>query len=162
MVRKRLRWRLGTWVPMQFWILEMCPIPLKFCKDPLETPYIYIYWVCLLLFQWAKPDLSPGEQRQVRCTITCLILVIMCAWSIYKRIFQEIQDETLWLMKLISDAIAFTAAFVLMCIQCKVFGKLFKKWRNFNRIIYVHNITKKRSVTHQQQEVIAFCFLKYF
>lgn len=37
-------------------------------------------------------------------------------------------------------AIGFTGGLVFMYVQCKTYVKLFRRWKQFNRIIYINNV----------------------
>ena len=45
--------------------------------------------------------------------------------------------------KLIVVAIGFTGGLVFMYVQCKMYVQLCKRWRAFNRVIYVQNAPEK-------------------
>lgn len=75
--------------------------------------------------------------------ITCVV------WSLYvliERTTEEVQEGSLewpfW-TKLIVVAIGFTGGLVFMYVQCKMYVQLCKRWRAFNRVIYVQNAPEK-------------------
>ena len=37
-------------------------------------------------------------------------------------------------------AIGFTGGLVFMYVQCKTYVKLFRRWKQFNRVIYINDI----------------------
>lgn len=102
--------------------------------------------------------MSPVEQRKVLCSITFHVVAITCVvWSLYvliDRTAEEMRTGVLewpfW-TKLIVVAIGFTGGLVFMYVQCKMYVQLFKRWRAFNRIIYVQNAPEKCS---QQQQAV--------
>ncbi|CAL1266342.1 unnamed protein product [Larinioides sclopetarius] len=107
---------------------------------------------------WEKLEMSPVEQRKVLCSITFHVVAITCVvWSLYvliDRTAEEMRTGVLewpfW-TKLIVVAIGFTGGLVFMYVQCKMYVQLFKRWRAFNRIIYVQNAPEKCS---QQQQAV--------
>ncbi|XP_054707358.1 E3 ubiquitin-protein ligase MARCHF8-like isoform X2 [Uloborus diversus] len=106
--------------------------------------------------KWEKLEMSPVEQRKVLCSITFHVVAITCVvWSLYvliDRTAEEMRSGVLewpfW-TKLIVVAIGFTGGLVFMYVQCKMYVQLFRRWRAFNRIIYVQNAPEKG----QQQAV---------
>lgn len=42
--------------------------------------------------------------------------------------------------KLVVVAIGFTGGLVFMYVQCKTYVKLFQRWKQFNRVIYINDI----------------------
>ncbi|KFM79618.1 E3 ubiquitin-protein ligase MARCH8, partial [Stegodyphus mimosarum] len=100
--------------------------------------------------KWEKLEMSPVEQRKVLCSITFHVVAITCVvWSLYvliERTAEEMRSGVLewpfW-TKLIVVAIGFTGGLVFMYVQCKMYVQLFKRWRAFNRIIYVQNAPEK-------------------
>ncbi|XP_015923892.1 E3 ubiquitin-protein ligase MARCHF8 isoform X2 [Parasteatoda tepidariorum] len=100
--------------------------------------------------KWEKLEMSPVEQRKVLCSITFHVVAITCVvWSLYvliDRTAEEMRTGVLewpfW-TKLIVVAIGFTGGLVFMYVQCKMYVQLFKRWRAFNRIIYVQNAPEK-------------------
>lgn len=48
-------------------------------------------------------------------------------------------DWPFW-TKLVVVAIGFTGGLVFMYVQCKTYVKLFRRWKQFNRVIYINNI----------------------
>ncbi|GFY55786.1 e3 ubiquitin-protein ligase MARCHF8 [Trichonephila inaurata madagascariensis] len=108
--------------------------------------------------KWEKLEMSPVEQRKVLCSITFHVVAITCVvWSLYvliDRTAEEMRTGVLewpfW-TKLIVVAIGFTGGLVFMYVQCKMYVQLFKRWRAFNRIIYVQNAPEKCS---QQQQAV--------
>ncbi|GIY82553.1 e3 ubiquitin-protein ligase MARCHF8 [Caerostris darwini] len=107
--------------------------------------------------KWEKLEMSPVEQRKVLCSITFHVVAITCVvWSLYvliDRTAEEMRSGVLewpfW-TKLIVVAIGFTGGLVFMYVQCKMYVQLFKRWRAFNRIIYVQNAPEKCGSQPQQ------------
>lgn len=100
--------------------------------------------------KWEKLEMSPVEQRKVLCSITFHVVAITCVvWSLYVLIDRTAEEmrtgELGWPFwtKLIVVAIGFTGGLVFMYVQCKMYVQLFKRWRAFNRIIYVQNVPEK-------------------
>lgn len=100
--------------------------------------------------KWEKLDMSGMERRKIACSVTFHVIAITCVvWSLYvliERTTEEVQEGTLewpfW-TKLIVVAIGFTGGLVFMYVQCKMYVQLCKKWRAFNRVIYVQNAPEK-------------------
>ena len=111
----------------------------------------------MLHLQWEKLEMSPVEQRKVLCSITFHVVAITCVvWSLYvliERTAEEMRSGVLewpfW-TKLIVVAIGFTGGLVFMYVQCKMYVQLFRRWRAFNRIIYVQNAPEKGAMMQQQ------------
>ncbi len=80
------------------------------------------------------------------CSVTFHIIAITCViWSLYvliERTTEEIKAGILewpfW-TKLIVVAIGFTGGLVFMYVQCKMYVQLCRRWRAFNRVIYIQN-----------------------
>ncbi|XP_042215239.1 uncharacterized protein LOC121861508 isoform X2 [Homarus americanus] len=100
--------------------------------------------------RWEKLDMSGMERRKIACSVTFHVIAITCVvWSLYvliQRTTEEVQEGTLewpfW-TKLIVVAIGFTGGLVFMYVQCKMYVQLCKRWRAFNRVIYVQNAPEK-------------------
>lgn len=96
--------------------------------------------------KWDKLEMSSVEQRKVLCSITFHVVAITCVvWSLYvliDRTAEEMREGNLdwpfW-TKLIVVAIGFTGGLVFMYVQCKMYVQLFRRWRAFNRVIYVQD-----------------------
>lgn len=103
--------------------------------------------------KWEKLEMSPVEQRKVLCSITFHVVAITCVvWSLYVLIDRTAEEMRTGLLewpfwtKLIVVAIGFTGGLVFMYVQCKMYVQLFKRWRAFNRIIYVQNAPEKAAI----------------
>ncbi|KAK3866434.1 hypothetical protein Pcinc_028041 [Petrolisthes cinctipes] len=116
--------------------------------------------------KWEGLDMSGMERRKIACSVTFHIVAITCViWSLYvliERTTEEVQEGTLewpfW-TKLIVVAIGFTGGLVFMYVQCKMYAQLVKRWRDFNRVIYVQNAPEKvplseRDRAELQREVV--------
>lgn len=91
--------------------------------------------------------MSTVERRKIMCSVTFHIIAITCViWSLYVLIdktTQEISEGRLewpfW-TKLIVVAIGFTGGLVFMYVQCKMYVQLCRKWKAYNRVIYIQNL----------------------
>ena len=91
------------------------------------------------------------EQRKIMCSVTFHIIAITCViWSLYvliDRTTEEIKAGILewpfW-TKLIVVAIGFTGGLVFMYVQCKMYVQLCRRWRAYNRVIYIQNCPEGR------------------
>ncbi|XP_068235318.1 uncharacterized protein [Palaemon carinicauda] len=100
--------------------------------------------------KWEKLDMSGMERRKITCSVTFHVVALTCVvWSLYvliERTTEEVQEGSLewpfW-TKLIVVAIGFTGGLVFMYVQCKMYVQLCKRWRAFNRVIYVQNAPEK-------------------
>ncbi|XP_037790256.1 E3 ubiquitin-protein ligase MARCHF8-like [Penaeus monodon] len=100
--------------------------------------------------KWEKLDMNGMERRKIACSVTFHVVAITCVvWSLYvliERTTEEVQEGSLewpfW-TKLIVVAIGFTGGLVFMYVQCKMYVQLCKRWRAFNRVIYVQNAPEK-------------------
>lgn len=106
--------------------------------------------------KWQKLEMSMMERRKIMCSVTFHIIAITCViWSLYvliDRTTEEIRAGVLewpfW-TKLIVVAIGFTGGLVFMYVQCKTYAQLCRRWRAYNRIIFIQNLPmrdKKGSV----------------
>ena len=94
--------------------------------------------------------MSGVERRKLVCSVTFHAVALTCVvWSLYvliDRTAEEIQKGVLewpfW-TKLIVVAIGFTGGLVFMYIQCKAYLHLCRRWRAFNRVIFVQNAPEK-------------------
>ncbi|XP_066972907.1 uncharacterized protein [Macrobrachium rosenbergii] len=100
--------------------------------------------------KWEKLDMSGMERRKIACSVTFHVVALTCVvWALYiliERTTEEVQEGSLewpfW-TKLIVVAIGFTGGLVFMYVQCKMYVQLCKRWRAFNRVIYVQNVPEK-------------------
>ena len=83
------------------------------------------------------------------CSVTFHIIAITCViWSLYvliDRTTEEIREGVLewpfW-TKLIVVGIGFTGGVIFMYVQCKMYVQLCRRWRAYNRVIYIQNCPK--------------------
>lgn len=100
--------------------------------------------------EWETLEMSGVERRKLLCSVTFHAVALTCVvWSLYvliDRTAEEIQRGALewpfW-TKLIVVAIGFTGGLVFMYIQCKAYLQLCRRWRAFNRVIFVQNAPEK-------------------
>lgn len=72
--------------------------------------------------------------------------------------------------KLVVVAIGFTGGLVFMYVQCKTYVKLFQRWKQFNRVIYINDIElvempkpePNDSVVDEPKEVIPALWMHWF
>ena len=94
------------------------------------------------------------ERRKIMCSVIFHAIAITCViWSLYvliDRTSDEIKNGSLqwpfW-TKLLVVAIGFTGGLVFMYVQCRTYTQLCKRWRAYNRIVYVQNAPAKPSKT---------------
>ncbi|CAG0888770.1 unnamed protein product [Cyprideis torosa] len=101
-------------------------------------------------FQWQTLDLSSLERRKILCAVAFHLIAISCViWSLYvlmQRTLAQISTDALqWSFwtKLVVLAIGFTGGFVFMYVQCKMYIHLCRRWRAYNRVIYVQHVPEK-------------------
>lgn len=90
------------------------------------------------------------ERRKLLCSVTFHALALTCVvWSLYvlidrtaEEIYKGILEWPFW-TKLIVVAIGFTGGIVFMYIQCKAYLHLCRRWKAFNRVIFVQNAPEK-------------------
>ena len=79
------------------------------------------------------------ERRKIMCSVTFHIIAITCViWSLYVQIREGILEWPFW-TKLIVVAIGFTGGLVFMYVQCKMYVQLCRRWRAYNRVIYIQD-----------------------
>ncbi|CAG0903408.1 unnamed protein product [Darwinula stevensoni] len=108
--------------------------------------------------KWEKLDLPTIERRKIFCSVMFHIVAITCVvWSLYiliDRTAEEVQSGILlwpfW-TKLIVVAIGFSGGLVFMYIQCKMYFRLCRRWRAYNRVIYVQNVPSSKVVNDTRQ-----------
>lgn len=91
--------------------------------------------------------MSAVERRKITCSVTFHVIAITCViWSLYvliDRTTEEVEQGALdwpfW-TKLIVVAIGFTGGLVFMYVQCKMYVRLCRKWKAYNRMITVENV----------------------
>uniref|UniRef100_A0A5S6R3G4 RING-CH-type domain-containing protein n=1 Tax=Trichuris muris TaxID=70415 RepID=A0A5S6R3G4_TRIMR len=96
--------------------------------------------------KWEKLDISSVERRKIFCSVAFHVIAITCVvWSLYvliDRTTEEIREGHLdwpfW-TKLIVVAIGFSGGLVFMYVQCKMYVQLFRRWKAYNKVIYVGN-----------------------
>lgn len=96
--------------------------------------------------KWQKLEMTTVERRKIMCSVTFHIIAITCViWSLYvliDRTTEEIKaGELEWPFwtKLIVVAIGFTGGLVFMYVQCKMYVQLCRRWRAYNRVIYIQS-----------------------
>lgn len=130
---------------LQQWIKSSDTRSCELCK------FLFIMQTKFKPFrQWERLDMSPVERRKVLCSVTFHLVAITCVvWSLYvliDRTADEIRVGVLewpfW-TKLVVVAVGFTGGLVFMYIQCKMYIHLCRRWRAFNRVIFVQNAPDK-------------------
>jgi len=104
--------------------------------------------ICVI--QWQKLEMTKVERRKIFCSVTFHVIAITCVvWSLYvliDRTTEEIHAGVLewpfW-TKLIVVAIGFTGGLVFMYVQCKMYVQLCRRWRAYNRVIYVQDCSSR-------------------
>jgi len=97
--------------------------------------------------KWEKLQMTTVERRKIMCSVTFHAIAITCViWSLYvliDRTTDEVKKGNLewpfW-TKLIVVAIGFIGGLVFMYVQFKMYIALCRRWRAFNRVIYVQDI----------------------
>jgi len=106
----------------------------------------------VVVWQWQKLEMTKVERRKIFCSVTFHVIAITCVvWSLYvliDRTTEEIHAGVLewpfW-TKLIVVAIGFTGGLVFMYVQCKMYVQLCRRWRAYNRVIYVQDCSSRPS-----------------
>ncbi|OWF44942.1 E3 ubiquitin-protein ligase MARCH1-like isoform X1 [Mizuhopecten yessoensis] len=112
--------------------------------------------------QWERLQMSTVERRKITCSVTFHVVAITCViWSLYvliDRTTEEVEagalDWPFW-TKLIVVAIGFTGGLVFMYVQCKMYGRLCQKWKAYNRVLSIANVTdceRIKTISHHKQE----------
>ena len=108
---------------------------------------------CVSVFQWQRLPMSSLERRKVICSVVFHAVALTCAlWCMYVlavRTTKELRADRLgWAFwtKLIIVAIGFTGGVVFMYIQCKMYSGLCRRWRAYNRVIYIQNAPEKKAI----------------
>ncbi|KAF0293797.1 E3 ubiquitin-protein ligase MARCH8 [Amphibalanus amphitrite] len=99
---------------------------------------------------WERLDMASSERRKLLCSVTFHVVALTCVvWSLYvliERTTEEVHSGVLgwpfW-TKLIVVAIGVTGGIVFMYVQCKVYAQLCRRWRAYNRVIFVQNVPEK-------------------
>lgn len=113
----------------------------------MNTTYILLFFFCFVsIKQWQKLEMSTVERRKIMCSVTFHIIAITCViWSLYVLIDRTTEEimagELEWPFwtKLIVVAIGFTGGLVFMYVQCKMYVQLCRRWRAYNRVIYIQH-----------------------
>lgn len=90
------------------------------------------------------------EKRKLLCSVSFHIMALSCVgWSLYvliHRTASEIKTGQLqwpfW-TKIVVVAIGFTGGLVFMYVQCKVYIQLCRKWKAYNRTIFIQESPEK-------------------
>lgn len=100
--------------------------------------------------EWEKLAMSSVERRKLLCSVTFHAVALTCVvWSLYVLIDRTAEEVRVGLLewpfwtKLVVVAIGFTGGLVFMYIQCKMYVQLCRRWRAFNRVIFVQNAPEK-------------------
>lgn len=93
------------------------------------------------------------ERRKITCSITFHVVALTCVvWSLYVLIHRTAEEmeagnlEWPFWTKLIVVAVGFSGGLIFMYVQCKIYIKLCKRWRAYNRVIYVQNVPEKGAI----------------
>lgn len=117
----------------------------------------------LFLLQWQTLEMSGVERRKLLCSVTFHAVALTCVvWSLYvlidrtaEEIYKGILEWPFW-TKLIVVAIGFTGGLVFMYIQCKAYLHLCRRWKAFNRVIFVQNAPEKVALpSSNSQQLVA-------
>lgn len=100
--------------------------------------------------EWEKLEMSALEVRKLWCAVAFHAVAALCvAWSLYVLVERSVEearrgfvDWSFW-TKLIVVVIGSTGGLVFMYIQCKAYITLCRKWRAFNRVIFIQNAPEK-------------------
>ncbi|XP_076756230.1 E3 ubiquitin-protein ligase MARCHF8 [Xylocopa sonorina] len=100
--------------------------------------------------EWEKLEMSALEVRKLWCAVAFHAVAALCvAWSLYVLVERSVEearrgyvDWSFW-TKLIVVVIGSTGGLVFMYIQCKVYITLCRKWRAFNRVIFIQSAPEK-------------------
>lgn len=100
--------------------------------------------------EWQTLEMSGVERRKLLCSVTFHAVALTCVvWSLYvlidrtaEEIHRGILEWPFW-TKLIVEAIGFTGGIIFMYIQCKSYLHLCRRWKAFNRVIFVQNAPEK-------------------
>ncbi|XP_049793509.1 E3 ubiquitin-protein ligase MARCHF8 isoform X1 [Schistocerca nitens] len=100
--------------------------------------------------EWEMLEMSGVERRKLLCSVTFHAVALTCVvWSLYVLIDRTAEEvgrgslEWPFWTKLVVVAIGFTGGLVFMYIQCKAYAHLCRRWRAFNRVIFVQNAPEK-------------------
>ncbi|XP_046409623.1 E3 ubiquitin-protein ligase MARCHF8-like isoform X1 [Neodiprion virginianus] len=100
--------------------------------------------------EWEKLEMSALEVRKLWCAVAFNAVAALCiAWSLYVLVERSIEEARRGSMnwpfwtKMIVVVIGFTGGLVFMYIQCKAYIMLCKRWRAFNRVIFIQNAPEK-------------------
>ena len=98
---------------------------------------------------WEKLDMDHIERRKLIFSVLIHLIAILCVmWSLYVLI-QKTADEiqasgrlewSFW-TKTVVVAIGLAGGVIFMYIQCKMYFKLFLRWRHYNRVILIQSIS---------------------
>ncbi|XP_014298310.1 E3 ubiquitin-protein ligase MARCHF8 [Microplitis mediator] len=100
--------------------------------------------------EWEKLEMSAPEIRKLWCAVAFHAVAALCvAWSLYVLVERSVEearkgfvDWPFW-TKLIVVVIGSTGGLVFMYIQCKAYIELCRRWRAFNRVIFIQNAPEK-------------------
>lgn len=118
------------------------------------------------IMQWEHLELTPLEKRKLLCMVLFHSAALSCVlWSLHVLIdgtLEEIEkgflEWSLW-TKLIGVTAVFSGGIAYIFHQGKAYCALCRRWRAFNRVIYVQNAPEKvaldarQNLTHQSQRI---------
>jgi len=98
--------------------------------------------------EWEKLNMSAMERRKLACSVTFHAVAFTCViWSLYVLIDRTAEEyssgQLLWPFwtKLVVVAIGFTGGVVFMYVQCTTYVSLCRRWRAYNRVILVQDVS---------------------
>ncbi|KAK6641829.1 hypothetical protein RUM44_013547 [Polyplax serrata] len=110
--------------------------------------------------KWENLQMSTLEKRKLLFSVTFHAVALTCvAWSLYvlidrtaEELHRGILEWPFW-TKLIVVAIGFSGGVVFMYIQCKAYVNLCRRWKAYNRVIYVQNAPDKPSLKKESTKL---------
>ncbi|XP_011502298.1 PREDICTED: E3 ubiquitin-protein ligase MARCH8 [Ceratosolen solmsi marchali] len=100
--------------------------------------------------EWEKLEMPEREVRKLWFAVTFYVVAVLCvAWSLYVLVERTVEEartgfvEWGFWMKIIIVVIGSTGGLVFMYIQCKTYIMLCRRWKTFNRVIFIQNAPEK-------------------
>ncbi|XP_074604731.1 E3 ubiquitin-protein ligase MARCHF1-like [Brevipalpus obovatus] len=109
--------------------------------------------------KWERLEMSNGERRKLLYNLLFNLISMFCVfWSIYVLIERAtfeakygLLDWPFW-TKMLVVSIGFLGGSVFLFVQLRLYLSIFLRWRQYNRIIIVHNVDHNDLNAHKLEK----------
>uniref|UniRef100_T1K361 RING-CH-type domain-containing protein n=1 Tax=Tetranychus urticae TaxID=32264 RepID=T1K361_TETUR len=107
------------------------------------------------LYKWERLEMSNSERRKLLYNLLFNLISMFCVfWSIYVLIERAtfeakygLLDWPFW-TKMLVVSIGFLGGTIFLFVQLRLYLSIFMRWRQYNRIIIIHNCDNKKATSN--------------